>query len=164
MRRSNSTDAYPTLSDDTNRLLLFMLVACTAYQLIAPSPAPVWLSNLSCTIVLSTSCSYLRNEPSALVSRDFRSGPTRFRIVFRIRSMRSEGLFPLIARPSCALPSIRRPRDPVIPCATRSSRDNTHFVGDNKTTEKTRKRSLIESGKRENLLTTVNRHIQKKTY
>lgn len=56
---SNNTDAYPTLSDETSLLVLFMLVACTAYQLITPSGIPYSLSNFSCTIVLSTLCSYL---------------------------------------------------------------------------------------------------------
>lgn len=61
-RCSNSTDAYPTLSDDTSWLVLFILVACTAYQLITPSGTPSVLSNFSCTMVLSTSCSYLKRN------------------------------------------------------------------------------------------------------
>lgn len=64
---SNNTDAYPTLSDDTSLLLLFMLVACTAYQLITPSGMPYKSSNFNCTMVLSTSCSYLKRRVKLLI-------------------------------------------------------------------------------------------------
>lgn len=56
---SNNTEAYPMLSDDTSLLVLFILVACTAYQLITPSGVPVSLSKLNWTITLSTLSLYL---------------------------------------------------------------------------------------------------------
>jgi hypothetical protein len=43
---------------------LFMLVACTAYQLITPNGTPDSLWNSNWTMVLSTLCLYLRARNS----------------------------------------------------------------------------------------------------
>jgi len=62
MRCSNKMAAYPTLSLDTSVLVLFILVGCTANQLIAPTATPSSRISFSCTILLSTSCLYLQHK------------------------------------------------------------------------------------------------------
>ena len=62
MRCSNKMAAYPTLSLDTSVLVLFILVGCTANQLIAPTGTPSSRTSFSCTILLSTSYLYLQNK------------------------------------------------------------------------------------------------------
>ena len=56
IRASKRRAAYPLLSDDINRLVLFILVQWTAYQLRTPMGSPSLVrTNFSCTMSLSVS-------------------------------------------------------------------------------------------------------------